>query len=121
MMAIGVIFEKVSLSPNLRINTESFSMPTTFYVTLVPPEGDWSHDIVFTWEEAASIVYSHPERYHHISWNNSRMHIDEQGRATWIVPNNTGTERCWPICREHMNSELTKALNTNTPEEGENT
>lgn len=110
-----------SLSANFRINTESFSMSTTFYVKLLPPEGDWSHGIVFTWEEAASILYSSPERSHHISWNNSRMHIDEQGRATWIVPNNAGTEKYWHICREHMNNVFTQALNGNTPEDDENT
>ncbi len=43
-------------------------MMISFYVTLLPPasEGDWSHGIQFTWEEAARIVYSSRGKSHAI-------------------------------------------------------
>lgn len=87
----------------------------SFYVTLLPPpsEGDWSHGIQFTWEEAARIVYSSRGKSHPISWDGSRMEIDQQGGATWIVKRASGGEKRWAVWREHMNQVLTEAMNKN--------
>ncbi len=38
-----------------------------------------------------------------------------KGRATWVVQRGNGTEKRWPICREHMNQVLTKAMDENPP------
>jgi hypothetical protein len=87
-------------------------MMISFYVTLLPPasEGDWSHGIQFTWEEAARIVYSSRGKSHAISWDGSRMEIDAQGNAIWIVEGKGGAAKRWAICREHMNRILGDAM-----------
>jgi len=92
-------------------------MTTVFCVTILPPpsEGDWSHRIQFTWEEAAGIVYSSWGKSHPISWDGSRMEIDRQGKATWIVTGGNGIETRWTVGREHMNQVLTKGMNENPP------
>ncbi len=97
--------------------SERFAMTSSFYVTLLPPpsEGEWSHGIQFTWEEAARIVYSSRGKSHPISWDGSRMEIDRQGNATWIVTRGNGTEKRWAIWREHMNQVLTRAMNETLP------
>lgn len=87
-------------------------MMNSFYVTLLPSasEGDWSHGIQFTWEEAARIVYSSRGKSHAISWDDSHMEIDAQGDANWIVEGKGGATKRWAICREHMNRVLTEAM-----------
>lgn len=88
---------------------------TSFTVTLRPPEGEgrWTHSIQFEWQEASRIVQSQNNRSHTLSWDGSRIEIDDSGDAAWVVQESNGAETRWSLCRVHMNETLTQTMKAN--------